>query len=253
MTNSTFRRLEEAGIERIEEIPRSFKLTPTQGHIRDVVISGRIWRSPDLADVLRYLEPPINYWDVESFNPGIPVYPENSPYQMLAFQWSFHHRENWSGDLAHSEFLAEGDVDPRREFAESFLGAVEQLPGLIAVWSSFEANIIKGLATKFPDLGDRLRVVLDRVVDLLPVARDHVYDPAFRGSYSLKSVVPAIGGVSYDDLDITDGGSASATFYQIVADPALSPEARDGLRRSLLAYCQRDTLALARVHQWLRS
>jgi hypothetical protein len=28
-------------------------------------------------------------------------------------------------------------------------------------------------------------------------------------------------------------------------------EGRDGLRQSLLKYCQRDTLALARVHQWL--
>jgi hypothetical protein len=55
----------------------------------------------------------------------------------------------------------------------------------------------------------------------------------------------------YGDLDIADGGGASAAFYQIVADPTLSPEARDGLRRSLLKYCQRDTLALARVHHWL--
>jgi hypothetical protein len=28
-------------------------------------------------------------------------------------------------------------------------------------------------------------------------------------------------------------------------------KARDRLRQSLLKYCQRDTLALARVHQWL--
>jgi len=57
--------------------------------------------------------------------------------------------------------------------------------------------------------------------------------------------------VSYDDLDIADGGDASAAFYRIVADPTLSPEARDGLRQCLLEYCERDTLALARVHQWL--
>jgi hypothetical protein len=31
----------------------------------------------------------------------------------------------------------------------------------------------------------------------------------------------------------------------------LGPVARDGLRQSLLEYCKRDTLALARVHQWL--
>jgi hypothetical protein len=51
--------------------------------------------------------------------------------------------------------------------------------------------------------------------------------------------------------DIVEGGEASAAFYRIVADPTLSAEARDALRQSLLKYCQRDTLALARVHQWL--
>jgi DNA polymerase III epsilon subunit-like protein len=39
--------------------------------------------------------------------------------------------------------------------------------------------------------------------------------------------------------------------YRIGADLTQSPETRDGLRQSLLKYCQRDTLALARVHQWL--
>ena len=38
--------------------------------------------------------------------------------------------------------------------------------------------------------------------------------------------------------------------YRIVADPRLRHKTRDGLRQSLLS-CERDTLALARVHQWL--
>jgi hypothetical protein len=57
--------------------------------------------------------------------------------------------------------------------------------------------------------------------------------------------------VTYDDLDIADGGEASAAFYRIVADPTLAPEGRDELRESLLKYCARDTLALAYVHRWL--
>jgi len=68
----------------------------------------------------------------------------------------------------------------------------------------------------------------------------------------MKNVVPAVAQeVTYADLDIADGGAASAVFYRIQADPALSPAARDGLRESLLKYCARDTLALARIHQWL--
>jgi len=72
------------------------------------------------------------------------------------------------------------------------------------------------------------------------------------GSYSMRNVAPAVAhDVTYADLDIADGGAASAVFYRIVADPTLSTAARDILRESLLKYCARDTLALARIHQWL--
>ena len=68
----------------------------------------------------------------------------------------------------------------------------------------------------------------------------------------MKAVAPAVAPeFIYDDLFIADGSAASAALYQIVADPTLSPEARDELRQSLLKYCGRDTLALARVHDWL--
>jgi predicted RecB family nuclease len=101
-------------------------------------------------------------------------------------------------------------------------------------------------------LADRLIALVYRIVDLLQIVRDHVVHPDFQGSYSMKTVAPAVApDLSYGDLDIADGGEASAAFYRIVADPTLSAEARDALRQCLLTYCQRDTLALARVHQWL--
>ena len=104
----------------------------------------------------------------------------------------------------------------------------------------------------FPDLAERLAALMYRIVDLLQIVRDHVAHPDFRGSYSMKAVAPAVApDFVYDDLDIADGGDASAAFYRIVADPMLSHVARDGLRESLLKYCHRDTLALAAVHQWL--
>ena len=108
------------------------------------------------------------------------------------------------------------------------------------------------MAELFPDLAQRLIAALYRIVDLLRIVRDHVVHPDFHGSYCMKAVAPALAPeITYGDLDIADGGEASAAFYRIVADPAISPEGRHGLRQSLLKYCQRDTLALARVHQWL--
>ena len=119
-------------------------------------------------------------------------------------------------------------------------------------WSRFEEKVIRDMAELFPDLAERLIAVLYRIIDLLRVVNDHVAHPQFYGSYSMKAVAPAVAReVTYGDLDIAEGGAASAAFYRIVTDAMLSTDARDGLRQSLLKYCDRDTLALARVHQWL--
>jgi predicted RecB family nuclease len=152
----------------------------------------------------------------------------------------------------HAEFLASGETDPRREFSETLLQVSEQFPGVIMAWSNFEEKVIRDMSELFPDLAERLTTLLYRIVDLLQIVRDHIAHPDFQGSYSMKAVAPAVAPeFSYADLDIADGGDASAAFYRIVADPTLSTEARDGLRQCLLKYCHRDTLALAAVHQWL--
>ena len=52
-------------------------------------------------------------------------------------------------------------------------------------------------------LAARLRELVPKVHDLLPIVRDHVYDPAFGGTFGLKSVVPAlVADFTYDDLEI---------------------------------------------------
>ena len=119
-------------------------------------------------------------------------------------------------------------------------------------WSQYEGNVIRDMAQLFPDLAEELTALRHRIMDLLRIVQDHVAHPDFQGSFSMKAVAPAVAPeVSYDDLEVADGGAASAALYRIVADPTLSAEARDELRHSLLKYCAGDTLALAYVHQWL--
>jgi predicted RecB family nuclease len=95
--------------------------------------------------------------------------------------------------------------------------------------------------------------VHDRIVDLLPIVRDHVYDPEFHGSFSLKRVLPAlVPGLDYGDLVIQEGGSATAGIYRLLFDDTLDMAAEDALRRDLLAYCHRDTEAMVRLVETLR-
>ena len=249
--SASFDRLERSDVVSMRDVPAYFRLTRTQQRVVDAAKSGKVYRSRELTDLLQPLAPPASYLDFETFSPAIPVYVNTRPYQRIPFQWSLHH-DDGSGSLIHADFLAKGETDPRRGFSETLLSVCEQFPGAMMVWSHFEEKVIRDMFELFPDLAERFTALLDRVVDLLRIVRSHVAHPDFNGSYSMKSVAPAVAPeVTYGDLDIADGGGASAAFYRIAADPTLSPEARDGLRRSLLKYCQRDTLALARVHQWL--
>ena len=83
--------------------------------------------------------------------------------------------------------------------------------------------------------------------------REHYYHPSFHGSYSLKAVLPAlVPDLTYEDLEIREGSVASL-YYARMIDPEVSTEEADTLRQAMLAYCERDTLALVRVVDALRA
>lgn len=85
---------------------------------------------------------------------------------------------------------------------------------------------------------------------LLEPVRSGYCHPAFRGSFSLKNVLPALGpGMGYDDLAIADGQAVAARYRSALADP--DPGARRRTFDALRAYCARDTLAQAALRKAL--
>ena len=105
---------------------------------------------------------------------------------------------------------------------------------------------------RLPELGESLGSLRARLVDLLPIIRGHVYDPAFGTSFSIKSVLPAIvQNLGYDDLEIQEGTLVSVAFAEMRL-PETPPERRQKLRAGLLAYCKRDTEAMLELFKVLR-
>jgi hypothetical protein len=244
--------LKALGIEAISAIPPDFPLSSKQAIIRDATASGRPFIAPDLARLLKGSQPPACYLDFEAMMPPIPLYIGTRPYQTIPFQWSLHAIDD-DGILHHREFLAAGDADPRRSFAEALITALDAFSGPIMVYSAYEQTRLKELAAQFPTLRRSLERIISRLLDLLPIVRGAVYFPAFSFSNSIKSVAPALSpGFGYDDLDeIADGSAASAAFLQIAAGYISDPERVSSLRTALLAYCKRDTLAMVEVHRAL--
>ena len=90
-------------------------------------------------------------------------------------------------------------------------------------------------------------------MDLLPIVRDNVYHPDFGGSFGLKSVAPAlVRGLTYDDLEIGEGAVAATMLEGLLLEEDSIPVTeRANLRRQLLDYCERDTLATVRLYERL--
>ena len=179
--------------------------------------------------------------DFETISDAIPRWLNCWPYRQAAFQFSAQ-VEKRDGTISRHEFLFLNG-DPRRACAE----ALARLPdeGAVIAWNAeFERKRLIELAEDFSDLSGVLRSLADRIVDLLPVAKEHWYHRDQRGSWSIKAVLPTIApDLSYDDLAVANGGDAQVAYRRATA-PETSETERQEIKRSLLAYCERDTEAM---------
>jgi hypothetical protein len=208
---------------------------------------------PGLAEALDAIALPAAFLDFETVGPPVPAWPGCHPYEPAPVQVSCHLLMP-DGSTVHHAHLADGPGDPRPALAEAVLLACEGARSVVAYNASFEARCLDQLAGAVPALAAPLRSVRDRLVDLLPIVRDHVYDPAFGGGFGLKAVLPAlVPGLGYGDLEVADGNTASALLEALLLRPGtIDPAARETLRAQLLAYCERDTEALVALHERLR-
>jgi hypothetical protein len=177
----------------------------------------------------------------------MPMYAGVKPYEPVPFQWSDHVVDAHGSEHRHNEFLHADSTDPRPRFAESLMDAL-QGAGTILHYATYERTILKLLVSRgIPHASELLALLDAKGLDLERVVKDHVYLAEFYGKTSIKRVYPALvpdGG--YKDLDI-QGGDHAASEYVRMQSPATTETERRRIARSLLAYCERDTLAMVQV------
>ena len=217
----------------------------------EITESGSAWFSEDLSKALAAIAPPVWALDFETIGPAIPFFEGTKPFQALAFQWSLH-RLAADGEVEHFEYLASGREDPRVGVAEKLVTVLSRDDAPILAYSGYEKGCLKDLAKRVPERSEELERISGRLVDLLPIVKAYVYHPDLLGSFSIKTVGPALAsGVRYDDLSgVADGIAALGAFAAIVKGETRG-EDEDRVRAELLEYCQRDTLALLEVYRAL--
>ncbi|HUA14771.1 MAG TPA: DUF2779 domain-containing protein [Verrucomicrobiae bacterium] len=249
---SAVEELKEMSVDSIKDIPEDFELSDLQRRAATCVQTGQPWFSPELHAELAKLEYPICFMDFETTNPAIPRYQGMRPFDHLCFQWSVHIVREPGAEPEHHEFLAEDRSDPRREFTTSLLAAVGQSGSIVVYNQQFEETRLSELAGRLPEFAEKVKTIQARLFDLLPIIRNHVYHPAFAGSYSLKSVLPAlVPEMSYEGMEVADGGAAGLAWEMMIRTPDVAE--RERLRKALLNYCGQDTLAMFKLLQTLRN
>ncbi len=244
--------LRARGVRSILDIPDGEQLSPAQERARQSVIANKPQASESLFSELDQIVPPAHFLDFETLMPALPVFPGTRPFEMVPFQWS-DHVVGEAGSISHSEFLAEGHDDPRAELAEALIAQLAGAATIVA-YGSYEKTCFRSLIKALPEQQSSLeRLMALPWVDLLKIVQGHYYHRDFHGSFSIKSVLPAIAPeFGYKDLEIQEGSLASIAFLES-NHPDTNAKRREQLRGDLLAYCKRDTEAMLHVVEAMRA
>ena len=246
------RELEEAGCETLLDIPQDEPLSSIQHRQVRAAEQDALVCDAGLAEALEALPEPFGYLDFETIMLAIPCWNGCRPYDQVPAQFVCYVCDA-DGVPQVREWLAENGEDPRPELARRLVDACRGAAVLLAWNASFERRCIQGLVQSVPELADDLLEVSGRIVDLLPIVRNHVYHPDFGGGFSLKVVLPAlVPDLSYADLEIQGGVEASRVLEGLVLrSDDIPADERQRLREALTAYCRLDTWGMVRLHDRL--
>jgi hypothetical protein len=237
-----------------EDTEGVFELSEAQRNQVRVAQSGKqITKRDGIESFLSTIKYPISFIDYETFASGIPRFFRYSPYDQIPFQFSLHVLEKDGADLKHWEFLYVDNTNPDVHFIKAMQ---KHIPanGSIIVWNKkFEMGINKKLAERNPEYKKYLDNINSRIIDLEdPFKNQYYVHPKFKGRTSIKYILPAlVHDLSYKDMDIQEGGTASDTWNKIVTDQ-YSDKEKETKTNHLKKYCELDTYAMYAIWRKLR-
>ncbi|MCS4178184.1 hypothetical protein GGP96_002929 [Salinibacter ruber] len=209
-----------------------------------------------VESALAELEYPLYFLDFEAIDYALPPFEGTSPWEKVPFQYSLHVVEEGQPlgreEVAHEEFLGAGEGDPRRPLAERLVQDIGPEGSIVVYNATFEKGILEDLQEAFPQWEDRFESYTHRLWDQGEIFQEgHYVHPSQKGSWSLKTVLPAFDpDLKYGDLDVQEGMEAVVQYSRMISPETSNSEARE-IEEDLLAYCERDTWAMVVIHREL--
>ncbi len=244
------------GITRISDIHDTAVLNPIQSIQHKTIKENNLFvDSKSLDAFLRKLRYPLYFLDFETFSMAIPLFDGVRPYQNIPFQFSCHIIESPGSKTKNLYFLADNDgKDPRPVFLSNLKEALgynktnstpDPSGSILVYYESFEKTILKELSRAFPEHRYWIGQAVGRIIDLYePFGKFYYYNSEQKGSASLKTVLPALTGISYDDMEIKNGSQASLMYLKMAFLKEGSTQdcaEAEKIKKDLVDYCGLDT------------
>lgn len=246
------RQLVDALVINIWDIPEDFKLTQNQKTQVELEKSQKPEINIEsIKQSLGELEYPLIFLDYETYVSAIPKVEGFSPHQHIPFQVSVHIL-NSNRDLNHFEYLADNIENAPLELIEFLLETIPSKGTLISWHASFENTRNKQISEIYPEYSRFLLDLNHRTFDLESIFKDDYRHPGFNGKTSIKKVLPVLcPEFSYKNLDIQSGTEAMESWHRTIFDEELEESERVIIQKSLLEYCELDTLAMVKIFKHL--
>ena len=242
---------------------------------KPLVNSGKI------AEIFDWFKYPICFYDYETISVPVPLMDNTRPYMQTIVQYSLH-KYYEDGTMKHYGWVFVGEwAYSRREITiKDNPNAVDYECEQVITWSYkdllqqmiadigadlqtstfivrhewFENSRNKEVAKLFPDLADAFLTINANTYDLKKIVSEWYYfDPACKGSASIKKVLPVlVPDMSYDGMDIGRWDIAMRALHNLINNTTPENE-RDQIIKHLLLYCWQDTLAMVRIYEALKN
>ena len=238
----------------IDEVPDEYEL----GEAQQMQVRAHKSQKPiiDVGEIERILGSytfPLYFFDYETYAPAIPAFDGYGPYVRISFQFSLHTLRNAETEPEHVEYLQLDRSDPTRAVAQ-LLDQYIDPKGTVIVWyAPFERGVNKEIGDRLSAYASQMERINGQVRDLRDIcSKQHYVHPDFRGSTSIKDVLPVlVPELSYDGLVIKEGTMASEQWWTMTAGDTRASE-RAAIADALRSYCKLDTYAMYAIWKKLQ-
>ena len=245
----------EQGIEEVEGLdPASRDLSPLQRRAIRAIQTDATIIEPFVANDARDVPRPVFLVEFANSLQVLPKYDGDRPWTHIPFAWSV----SLIGQDAITEtksFVAIGKEDPRNEFADTLIQALDGAGSLIGYGPGIETRLRDLLDGSVDDKRGIRAMLSQGVLDLQLLLKDGVYAPNQRGSFDLAKVHEALrpdSELESADTDIVDNGSAARAFERLLTS-RVRQVTRDKVRKSIGAWLEHRSELMAELYLHLRT